>query len=163
MDEIDRLIPRLRERAADPMRRTDAPQSVSFSGPGGTIATQFGDLGGMLAGGGYGAAPGPGVGGTLGLGSLGALLSDLQRVVDANQAGRPIDDDVRQRVDGMAAGFSTDNTTPLPPPATDSALIAAEARLGRPFPPALRRVYLEVADGGFGPGGGIIAADRAVE
>jgi len=33
---MDDLIDRLRERAADPKRRTDTPQSISFSGPGGT-------------------------------------------------------------------------------------------------------------------------------
>jgi hypothetical protein len=33
--------------------------------------------------------------------------------------------------------------------------VAAEADLGFPLPPDLRRFYLEVADGGVGPGDGI--------
>ncbi len=45
---------------------------------------------------------------------------------------------------------------PLPEPATAAALGAAEAQLGVVLPPLLRRLYLEVANGGFGPGSGII-------
>jgi hypothetical protein len=33
-----------------------------------------------------------------------------------------------------------------------------EAVVGHPLPPLLRRLYLEVADGGFGPFGGIVGA-----
>lgn len=42
------------------------------------------------------------------------------------------------------------------PPATAAAVAAAEARIGFPLPPLLRRLYLEVANGGFGPGFGIL-------
>lgn len=163
---MDELIRRLRERVADPKARTDAPQSVSFSGPGGTVTTEFGSLEGMLAGGGYG-QPGAGVGlgGPGGPGALGALLADLQRVVDANQAGRPIDDDIRRRVDGMTAAMSRDNPNVpgMGPPATAAVLDAAEARLGFALPAALRRVYGEVGDGGFGPGGGLLPIERIVD
>jgi hypothetical protein len=162
---MDDLIRRLRERAADPKRRTDAPQSISFSGPGGTVSTQFGSLEGMLRGAEYGRgdASWSGGGGILGgLGSLGSLMSDLQRVVDANQAGRPIDPDIQGRVDAMAAGLSTDNAAELPSPAPGAALEEAEARLGFPLPAPLRRVYSEVANGGFGPGGGLLSVERAV-
>lgn len=43
---------------------------------------------------------------------------------------------------------------PLPrlSPASDEALTEFEADLGRPLPPLLRRCYLELGDGGFGPG-----------
>jgi hypothetical protein len=138
---MDDLIARLRERAADPKRRTDAPQSMSVGGPGGTMTTQFGSLGG----------------------AVGSVLGDLRRVVDANQAGRPIDPDIAGRVDAMAAGFSADNSTELPPPASAAQLDAAEARLGTPLPAALRRIYAEVANGGFGPGGGLLPVERAVD
>lgn len=37
---MDDLIGRLRERVADPKPRTDAPQSLSFSGPGGSVTTE---------------------------------------------------------------------------------------------------------------------------
>lgn len=159
---MDDLIARLRERAADPKRRTDAPQGMSVSGPGGTLTTQFGKLGGVL--GAYGGTSGSGEGSGGGLfGALGSVVGDLRRVVDANQAGRPIDPDIAGRVDGMAAGFSTDSSTELPQPATPAQLDAAEARLGFPLPPALRRVYAEVANGGFGPGGGLLPVERAVD
>ena len=162
---MDDLIARLRERAADPKRRTDAPQSITFSGPGGTVTTQFGSLEGMLAGRDYGRgdASWSSGGGILGgLGSIGSLMSDLQRVVDANQAGRPIDPHIAERVEAMAAGSSKDNATELPSPAPAAALDAAEARLGFPLPASLRRIYSEVANGGFGPGGGLLSVERAV-
>ncbi|MGV9806692.1 hypothetical protein [Micromonospora chersina] len=43
---------------------------------------------------------------------------------------------------------------PLPPlePASAEAVADAERLLGHPLPPLLRRLYLEVANGGFGPG-----------
>src|SRR5688572_7984728 len=43
---------------------------------------------------------------------------------------------------------------PLPPlrPAPRSAVEEAEALAGAPLPPLLRRLYLEVGNGGFGPG-----------
>ncbi len=162
---MDDLVRRLRERAADPKRRTDAPQSISLSGPGGTVTSQFGSLEGMLAGPDYGRgdASWSGGGGILGgLGSLGALMSDLQRVVDANQAGRPIDPDIQDRVDTVSAGFSTESATDLPSPAAESALDAAEAQLAFALPAPLRRVYAEVANGGFGPGGGLLSVEHAV-
>jgi hypothetical protein len=141
---MDDLIGRLRTRAADPKRRTDAPQSISTSGPGGTLTTMFGKAG------------------ALGGLSLGSLMSDLRRVVAANQAGRPIDAGVASRVEAMAAGMSTDNSTDLTTPASIAALDVAETSVGFAFPPHLRRLYAEVADGGFGPGGGLLAVDRAV-
>jgi hypothetical protein len=39
----------------------------------------------------------------------------------------------------------------LPPPASESHVAGAERVIGYPIPPLLRRLYLEVADGGFGP------------
>ncbi|MEV4324296.1 SMI1/KNR4 family protein [Microbispora rosea] len=44
----------------------------------------------------------------------------------------------------------------LPPTASASAVIEAERTIGSPLPPLLRRLYLEVANGGFGPGRGIL-------
>jgi SMI1 / KNR4 family (SUKH-1) len=43
-----------------------------------------------------------------------------------------------------------------PPPASPELIKATEARLGFPLPPLLRRLYAEVADGGFGPGSGLL-------
>jgi len=53
--------------------------------------------------------------------------------------------------------------TELPAPASTVALEQAEARLGTRLPPVLRRVYAEVANGGFGPGFGLMSIDAAVE
>lgn len=40
---------------------------------------------------------------------------------------------------------------PVPPPATLADVAAAEAVLGFPLPPLLRRLYTEVGNGGWGP------------
>jgi hypothetical protein len=141
---MDDLIGRLQTRAADPKRRTDAPQSISTAGPGGTLTTMFGNTG------------------QLGGLNLGSVMSDLQRVVAANQEGRAIDADIAGRVEAVTAGMSTDNSTGLPAPASTAALDGAETSLGFALPAELRRLYAEVADGGFGPGGGLLPIDRAV-
>jgi hypothetical protein len=44
----------------------------------------------------------------------------------------------------------------LPAPATPEAVAEAENVIGFPVPPLLRRLYLEVANGGFGPAEGIL-------
>src|SRR5512141_758776 len=115
----DALIARLRERVADPKRRTDAPQSLSISGPGGTMTTMFGGI------------------------------SSLRRAAGG--------------MDPEAAGMTTDNTSPLPAPASATTLEAADRVLGFALPAGLRRLYLEVADGGFGPGGGLLSIGAALE
>src|SRR5262249_9212556 len=51
--------------------------------------------------------------------------------------------------------------SPLPAPATAGELAAAESRLGFPVPPVIRRVYADVANGGFGPGHGLAGIARA--
>jgi len=42
------------------------------------------------------------------------------------------------------------------PPVTERALAVAEARLRFPLPPLVRALYTQVADGGYGPGNGVI-------
>ncbi|WP_127361691.1 SMI1/KNR4 family protein [Actinacidiphila soli] len=44
----------------------------------------------------------------------------------------------------------------LPPPARPEGVAEAEEIIGFPLPALLRRLYLEVANGGFGPGEGIL-------
>lgn len=44
------------------------------------------------------------------------------------------------------------------PPASEEQLYATETALGFLLPPVLRALYAEVANGGFGPGGGIQGA-----
>src|SRR5262245_14579740 len=41
-------------------------------------------------------------------------------------------------------------------PVTNRALAEAEAELGFPMPPLVRALYTQVADGGYGPGHGVI-------
>lgn len=50
-------------------------------------------------------------------------------------------------------------TVPTPPryePASAAALAEAEVSLSFQLPPSLRRLYAEVANGGFGPGAGLV-------
>lgn len=49
----------------------------------------------------------------------------------------------------------------LPSPASVIAVADAEAALGFAFPPLLRRLYVEVANGGFGPGEGVLGVPEA--
>ncbi|MEU5532080.1 SMI1/KNR4 family protein [Streptomyces sp. NPDC020362] len=61
-----------------------------------------------------------------------------------------IDDEVVEAVRTAARGRS------LPPPAAPEAVTAAEDVIGFPVPPLLRRLYTEVANGGFGPAEGVL-------
>ncbi|CCH18224.1 SMI1/KNR4 family protein [Micromonospora lupini] len=69
----------------------------------------------------------------------------------------PAPEGIRQVVDRGSqehlAALAADAVDPLPPlePASVQAVDDAEQALGYPLPPLLRRVYLEVANGGFGP------------
>ena len=131
MTDLDALIERLKSRAADPDRRVDVQATQFMAG----VSSM--DLGGLL-------------------GMLGSVSGDLQRVVAANQAGAPIDADIHARTEALGKAMSTPVSSSLPPPATPEAVADFEARVGFPLPPFLRRAYLEIADGGFGPGSGLL-------
>jgi len=45
------------------------------------------------------------------------------------------------------------------PPVSEETLAAAESRLGFPLPPLVGSLYTRVADGGYGPGYGVIQLD----
>ena len=127
---LDVLLPRLRARAADPDRRTSSRPSQLMAG----IRTM--DLGGLL--------------------TMGRSLADqLRGVVAANQEGR-VDPAGLAAANGVARAMTTPAPSVLPGPADGAWLAQIEARLGVPLPPTLRRVYAEVADGGFGPGEGLL-------
>ena len=135
--EADRLIEQLQARAADPARRTEYRPSRFEAG------IQSLSLGGLF--------------------TLGSSLADsLRRVVDSNQAGRMPDEDIL----ATAERVQQDMTTPAPGgnlrPATPDKLAAAQRDLDMPFPPFLRRLYTEVADGGFGPGTGLVSLEALV-
>jgi hypothetical protein len=125
---VDNLIERLRERAADRERRVDARESQFFAG------VKSHDLGGLL-------------------GMLGDLRPMLHRALDASRSGH-VDPEVAATADEFAAAMSTPVESELPPPAAPQELDRVEASLGLALPPTLRRVYGEVANGGFGPGTG---------
>jgi hypothetical protein len=134
---LDELIARLRQRAADPELRVDVRQT-EFS-----AAVTGLSLGEMLQG-------------------ISVLGADIRRVVAANQAGTPLDGDLLAKADWVEAAMSTPAPVDLPAPADAAALGRAESELGFPLPPSLRRIYTEVANGGFGPGPGLLSIEQAV-
>ena len=135
--DADRLIAQLQARAADPARRTEVRPSLFEAGIGSL------SLGGLV--------------------SFGASIADsLRKVVASNQAGRMPDPDVL----ATAEGLERDMTTPAPAGdlrrATSADVAAAEQALGVSYPAFLSRLYVEVADGGFGPGTGLISLAELV-
>jgi hypothetical protein len=131
----DALVIRLRERAGDPVRRTDARPTLFDQAVG---SMPIGEL-------------------RLGVESA---ASDLARLVASIQAGSPIDPGLHERAQRVEADMSMPAEAPLPATATATALDLVQSGLGMPLPGFLRRLYLEVADGGFGPGTGLLSADE---
>lgn len=125
-DAHARLIMRLGERIADPQHRVDS-RPDEFS------ASLFGLDAGELFASGRSAA------------------RDLRRLLDHG-----LDDELLETAGAIERRMTKPVARPLPKPADPAALDAAEARLGVALPPLLRRLYLEVANGGFGPGSGIV-------
>ncbi len=89
------------------------------------------------------------------------LGSSLRAVVSANQAGR-----VDPQGHALAMELGRSMTTPAPSvlraAASEASIADAEGRLAVALPAILRRVYAEVADGGFGPGLGILPLSDVV-
>src|ERR671921_101834 len=143
MGSDDDLILRLRERAADPAARGTSTGTM-FDAQIGRL-----DLGQLTA-------------------SLGDLGSMLSRLVEGQGGGLPVDEATAQRAEAIRAAMSSPaSPADLPDPATHDELAAAQSRIGAPLPPLLRRVLSEVADGGWGPAGGLLScsamADRYAE
>lgn len=63
---------------------------------------------------------------------------------------------LRDKRSDPAARTDTQRARPLYPPTTDAVVVAAEREMGLALPPLLRRVYVEVGNGGFGPGFGLL-------
>jgi hypothetical protein len=122
----DALIVRLRARIADPGRRVDSRPSELWA-----------------------SATSQGLGGLLSMGR--ALADDLRRLRTSGP-----NDELVARAGRLERAMNTPAERPLPPPATPDQLAAAEGRLGVRLPPLLRRLLLELANGGFGPGPGIL-------
>lgn len=129
MTDHDDLVARVRARAADPERRLEL-RSSAFGAMVGSL-----DLSGLF--------------------EMGrSIQQDLARVVEGGAAA--VDADMQTRLDGLLSAMSTPADEALPAPASADALDAAERALGFALPPLLRRLFAEVANGGFGPGEGII-------
>ena len=124
---LDQLITDLKARAADPQRRADVIVDA-FSA---SVRTM--DFGGLL-----------GAGRSM-AGSLDHLLGEIRSTGMPSAQSRSTADAV-----GMAMGTPAPST--LPVPAAPATVEAADLVLGGRLPDALRRAYLEVADG---------ASDRA--
>lgn len=124
----EELLAALRRRAADPDRRLECETSAFFD----QVTTM--DLGQLF-------------------GALGQVTADLQR-----HLADPLDTppDVLGRALQLGDVLQQPAGKPLPPPATVAEVEAAEAVLGHPLPALLRRILLEVANGGFGPGYGLL-------
>jgi hypothetical protein len=125
-DSDDRLLARVRERIADPERRTDSRPDEFTASLSGRGAGQLFSLGRSAA-------------------------QDLRRLIDDG-----VDDELVAKADDIERRMTAPAARDLPEPASPIALGAAEARLGVALPNLLRRLYLEVANGGFGPGFGIV-------
>ena len=125
----DRLVARITERAADPDRRTNN------SG----IHSQTVDLGsvlGQLGGGQFGG----------GAAALQGFMGQFADVMKGFGVVNPMP--VGDRATGR-------DPPPPPPPATAEQVAEAEAALGFELPAGLRQLYLEIGNGGFGPGDGL--------
>lgn len=134
---IDQLIAGLKARAADPDRRADVIVD-SFSA---SVRTM--ELGSLLA-----------MGRSV-AGGLNQLLGEIR------STGIPSAES-RAAADAIDIAMRTPARPTLPAPASSDAVEAAEGELGGALPNALRRAYLEVADGGFGPGTGLIPLAAAM-
>jgi SMI1 / KNR4 family (SUKH-1) len=125
-DPADQLIQRIRERAADPAGRTEERPSEFWR----SVTSQS-------------------LGGLLGMGR--SIAQDLGRLLRQGP-----DDVLTARAEEIEHSMTTPAERPLPAPASEEQLADAERRLGFALPPLLRRLYAEVANGGFGPGPGIL-------
>jgi hypothetical protein len=122
----DQLIDAIRERAADPERLVDSRPTEFFA-----------SVKGMSLGGLFSAAR--------------SAMADAMRAAHGD-----VDDELIGKAHAYQAAMNRPAERALPARATPEAIEAAEARIGHALPPLLRRLYLEVANGGFGPGSGII-------
>jgi hypothetical protein len=66
------------------------------------------------------------------------------------------DDELTSRAEEIERRMTTPAERPLPERASEEQLVAAERRVDFALPPLLRRLYAEVANGGFGPGLGLL-------
>ena len=122
----DVLVQRVRQRAADPANRVEQHPSQLWS----SVTTM--DVGNLM--------------------SVGrSIAADLGRLLQQGP-----DAEITARAESIERSMTTPADVALPVAASEAQLVAAERRLGFALPPLLRRLYAEVANGGFGPGAGIL-------
>lgn len=137
-EQLDALIARLRARAADPERRADVIVDA-FSAQVRTM-----DLGSLM-----------------GMGR--SVAGDLGRLLGQIRTTGTVSPDLQARAESIGQLMSTPARPDLPAVATGAAVAQAEATLGRRLPDALRRAWLEVANGGVGPGSGLLSVEAATQ
>ncbi|MFE3506398.1 SMI1/KNR4 family protein, partial [Kitasatospora sp. NPDC059160] len=64
---------------------------------------------------------------------------------------------LRSSAEEVASYYADSPRGLLFPPVTMAEVEAVERKIGRRLPDVLRRIYTEVADGGFGPDGGLVS------
>ena len=126
MDTADELIERIRTRAADPASRVEQRSSEFWAS---VTSGSLGDLVGMSR----------------------SIALDLGRLLRQGP-----DAELTARASDIERSMTTPAERPLPAPATQEQLDDAERRIGFALPPLLRRLYAEIANGGFGPGPGLL-------
>ncbi len=136
--DLDALIDRLAARARDPQRRADVIVDA-FS-----ESVQTLDLGALFAAG------------------MGAAAR-LGRAVEEIRATGTVSEASRRAADAAGEAMRRPAREALPAPAAAAAVQALEAEAGGRLPDALRRAYLEIADGGFGPGAGLLPIAEVAE
>ena len=122
----DVLVQRVRERAAEAASRVEQRPSELWSS---VTTMDVGDL--------------------MGVGR--SIAADLGRLLRQGP-----DAEIGARAESIERSMTTPAAIPMPAVASEEQLAAAERRLGFALPPLLRRLYAEVANGGFGPGSGIL-------
>jgi predicted secreted protein len=138
MTSRDKLIERLRERVQDPLRRTDLDMSEA----------QY-----FLR--------------TSSVETVRAARQEraerMNSIIEAYNRGELTSDRLRQETLAATAIMEADGEPLDPASASPWKLEEAQVRLGFELPEALKAIYLEVADGGFGPGCGLLPIDLIVE
>jgi hypothetical protein len=129
---------RIRARANDPERRSDASSLRSQTMSLDAVFDRLGPKGEQLR-------------------SISQQLQGLMGSFGTQLAGMRI-----AAPGAVGEDASGRDAEPLPSPATAGQLAQCEEAIGRSLPQGLSQLYGEVADGGFGPGGGFFfaAADR---
>ncbi len=84
--------------------------------------------------------------------------AQLARLLDGGPEAA-LDPEAQALAARLASSMERPAVGALPAVATEAEVAAAEAEMGVTLPPLLRCGYLEVANGGFGPGYGIVGVD----